>query len=711
MAATIQVNVKDNSKEAMESLKKRFEATGVEAKKLDGNLEELGKELESRKAATATEDVKKLADELLRAEHAASEAGIAEAKLHDEMMQTARAAAAQDGQMEKLLGSVHDAAMASGKMADVSRDLAQAMDAEQAAKYKREIEALAKAMSTPAKGFTQSLSTGWTELASKLEIAKKGFEAIKFAFDGVQSAVAKFTDMGIPAFERLSEAGARFQNSLLEIGHSQSFQRLADVIANKIDDTIIPAVIRWIDWLDKALDFREKSETQTRRAMELNAIDMYFDSSLISKKEADRQRAEVHEKYPEEADERADRERKEKREADRKAHEDLVVANKRKQVEEDRMRAEEEAQAAKEQLENLADPGKKLRADAEMDKQIEDSGLDDLEKQIDLQKRIQNTEIARAKGREEELLKNKAFIESAELLLKLEQRRLVALEDLKKYKERYLAYDESEEREKEIAKELELERERTIALGGDVNLNKKLIELQEKLTAEQQKQLSIMSQHTAGADASRKERQRVEAEKPEQMKELQDRIESDNKKRQHDWEMQDLQRQGNLPNPQQPPKPQGSVKIPQVDAAAMSQYERLRQRAESNPMAIRREAMRLAEEKAVQGVGGTPSDLARLRSEARRDFTRRANRGELGNEVAVEAVNSLTAKQVENMKSSTTAQQTMQKTIRELNAAVAEQQLQLARLQDEADRQAMEAEQNRVNAGNSGRKNSIAGRR
>lgn len=701
MAATIQVNVKDNSKEAMESLKKRFEATGVEAKKLDGNLEELGKELESRKAATATEDVKKLADELLRAEHAASEAGIAEAKLHEEMMQTARAAAVQNGQIAKLANDLHATAAASGKMADVSRDLAQAMDAEQAAKYKREIEALAKAMSTPPKGFFQTMSTGWLELNAKLEIAKKGFEILKSIAGAAMSAISEGAKKGIPAFVALEGSIDKIQKALFKLLESDVVQKWARSAANSIERTIIPSIDRGI----KLFDYWYTRIDKAVKELEVRDKQMLEDAGFAPKGSADALRAQHQ------AQEKADQEQLDK---DKKERE-LQIFESEKQLREmevqEQKRAEEEAQAAKEQLKNLADPGKKLRADAEMDKQIEDSGLDDLEKQIDLQKRIQNTEIARAKGREEELLKNKAFIESAELLLKLEQRRLVALEDAEQSTERFQAARDSLAREEEIAEELELEREKTIALGGDVNLNKKLVELQEKLTAEQQKQLSLQSQAKGGAQYNIGYRKYIEAEKPEWLKELQDRIDSDNKKRQHDWEMQDLQRQGNLPNPQQPPKPKGPVTIPQVDAAAMSQYERLRQRAESNPMAIRREAMRLAEEKAVQGVGGTPSDLARLRSEARRDFTRRANRGELGNEVAVEAVNSLTAKQVENMKSSTTAQQTMQKTIRELNAAVAEQQLQLARLQDEADRQAQEAEQNRVNAGNSGRKNSIAGRR
>lgn len=68
MAATIKTTLTDNSKEWVAELKARFIAAGGSAEGFEAHLESLNKELDSRQAAKATQQIKKLADEFAHAD-------------------------------------------------------------------------------------------------------------------------------------------------------------------------------------------------------------------------------------------------------------------------------------------------------------------------------------------------------------------------------------------------------------------------------------------------------------------------------------------------------------------------------------------------------------------------------------------------------------------------------------------------------------------
>ena len=63
MAAEIKVKVTDNSPEWVAALKARFIEGGGAAEDFEGHLESLNNELDSRQAAKAAQQIKKLADE------------------------------------------------------------------------------------------------------------------------------------------------------------------------------------------------------------------------------------------------------------------------------------------------------------------------------------------------------------------------------------------------------------------------------------------------------------------------------------------------------------------------------------------------------------------------------------------------------------------------------------------------------------------------
>ncbi len=118
MAATIKVNVADNSKEWVADLKARFLDGGGASDEFEAHLQALNNELASRKARKAAEDIAALADEIEAATPEAQALAAAEAKLAAEFQQCAAEARQSARVLQAYVNSVQNvdkAARAAGK--------------------------------------------------------------------------------------------------------------------------------------------------------------------------------------------------------------------------------------------------------------------------------------------------------------------------------------------------------------------------------------------------------------------------------------------------------------------------------------------------------------------------------------------------------------------------------------------------------------------
>lgn len=262
MSAVIKIEVDDKkAKESLETLKKRFGEAGIAADKYGDKLHEAEKELDSRKMREKSDAVKKLADELEKAEYAASDAGKKQAELEDRFLAANKAIIAQNRHLTELDESATKAAQASGNLGNYSRDLSAAMDAAKAAAYKKEIDQLAFSMTEAgqkAKALADELeakkvkSEKWQKISQSIQAVNAAFQLTKAAVQGFTTAVNAAAERGIPAFERLQYVASKFKDELFAIGEDHRVQALINQLSDSIESELIPStkeaagVLAWL---------------------------------------------------------------------------------------------------------------------------------------------------------------------------------------------------------------------------------------------------------------------------------------------------------------------------------------------------------------------------------------------------------------------------------------------------------------------------------
>lgn len=88
----------------------------------------------------------------------------------------------------------------------------------------------------------QSSQSRWKSFADNIAFTKDAVGAVVNAVQTAWGWVRKLADHGVIGFQKLAEAGGRFQTALLEIGKHPVFQQLAEDLAKIIDDLIIPGM-------------------------------------------------------------------------------------------------------------------------------------------------------------------------------------------------------------------------------------------------------------------------------------------------------------------------------------------------------------------------------------------------------------------------------------------------------------------------------------
>lgn len=201
MSATIKTTLVDNSKEWADALKQRFVEAGGKAEDFEAHLESLNKELASRDARNAAQEIKRLADEI-------------EAS-HPETKRLREETAKLDAEFKAF-----------------SDDLAEQtkrMDA-----YKNSVRQTAEVKTQAGRSWTEFAAKGAvvvTSLKWMAEGAKKTWEGIKF-----------LSEQGAAGFQSLEAAGNRLGASVVNSLKSKEFTELGKSISQAVDGIATPAV-------------------------------------------------------------------------------------------------------------------------------------------------------------------------------------------------------------------------------------------------------------------------------------------------------------------------------------------------------------------------------------------------------------------------------------------------------------------------------------
>lgn len=197
MTAKLRVELENATKKGFDEIVKDLEKMGVEGKDTEKVMEQLNKEMGSRKASELAKQVKELADEYDGTTTAAKQLDAELRVTHDLAVKSSKA-------MEDLSDSTQRAARSAGKSAEFQRDLQQALNERKVKAYRDEINKLADAMSgaaAPASKLSRAMAT----LGEVGKVAGAGLlaagVALKLAWEGAK----KFKE----AVDAMAERGNR----------------------------------------------------------------------------------------------------------------------------------------------------------------------------------------------------------------------------------------------------------------------------------------------------------------------------------------------------------------------------------------------------------------------------------------------------------------------------------------------------------------------
>ena len=238
MPATITTTLTDNSKEWVDTLKKRFDEGGVAAEDFEETLEGVNKELGSRKAKEQADQLKQLADELDGTATAAAKLEQEERNASDAMGRQQQQIINKNAALRDLNVTTYAAAERAGTLSTYHRDLDKAMNEIKVREYKQEIDKLARSMSGLGAAEKKSTnSTFWIETAAKFNLAKEGFSWAQSAFRGIISYSQMMADKGNASFAKLTAAGAKFRDMLVDIGNSRQVMDLVHDLSQELEDS------------------------------------------------------------------------------------------------------------------------------------------------------------------------------------------------------------------------------------------------------------------------------------------------------------------------------------------------------------------------------------------------------------------------------------------------------------------------------------------
>lgn len=296
MAATITTTLKDNSKEWVDALKKRFTEAGGSAEEFEKHLEDVTKELQSREAQKQAGEIKKLADELdgsaakaakvdksledLNRELASREAqeqarrireladamdGTA-AKAAELVRQENEASAALDRAHQAAIGNsqalrqldeaTHQAAIEAGTLGEYHQDLQRILDERKVRAYRVELEKLADAMSPAGpQGFSKSMGA----LRGSIMPVVASVFAMQQGLKSAWEAVRFLSERGVPAFQRLEAAGQKVFEALIESANDPQLTKTIDRLAFVIEKSLVPGIAESTSLMGKLYEVSEKS--------------------------------------------------------------------------------------------------------------------------------------------------------------------------------------------------------------------------------------------------------------------------------------------------------------------------------------------------------------------------------------------------------------------------------------------------------------------
>jgi hypothetical protein len=388
MPATIRTELTDNSKEWGDGLKRQFNEAKASAAGVSKSFESISQSLDLKQSEQYQAALKQVADQLDRASSSAQQMVTA-------FSSAAGATSDQCSALQQLDEAARTAGQNVGTLDSQVGELNQAMDASEAAKFRKAIDDVAESAGKGAKG-AGNFAGSWTDVASKMNVASQSFDLVKQGAAAVGSAISALSGAGVPAFQKLTAAGGRVQDALLKIGENPAVQRFAEMVAKAIDENVVPA----IEWVAKNIGGISDTfaDVTARAQISFEKWKEFFGIGTKGKAEALEQANEV---------------RIALREQSNKAIEEQ---NAKRQQERERQKQEA--------IEDFADPGKHMREDAASTDRIKTMNhVEDVERQIELEKKRQAVRVQAIQLNAGDLATDREVTAGKELLIKLEQRR------------------------------------------------------------------------------------------------------------------------------------------------------------------------------------------------------------------------------------------------------------------------------------------------